>query len=305
MKMGFKQRIKKKLHNLNSITLQPLFRRIAGWDEIQEQIDSANFFLNQFLDITKAPKAIGELRQLQLVATEVLRIVLSILDNNGIECWLDYGTLLGAVRHKGFIPWDDDLDVAIKRSDFYKTIDVLQEECPKYGIEVGTPTPGRIWLCIWKAGVVLDIFPMDNVTASSISNHEELKKRVFAYRKYYSNHRDADISTLAQKRDDIIGTSNDMDPLWYHNAEFNADGSVYDNNTIFPLKKIRFEEYTFFVPQKCDIYLQQKYGSNYMEFPKKGILHHSGGNNQSIVNNSTKYNVDMDKLLCELRSIHL
>ena len=51
-----------------------------------------------------------ELRQKQM---EVLDYVAAFCDENGIRYWIEGGTLLGAIRHKGYIPWDDDIDIAM------------------------------------------------------------------------------------------------------------------------------------------------------------------------------------------------
>lgn len=69
-------------------------------------------------------------RQAQLVALHLLEVFKFICDAHGIRFWLAYGTLIGALRHKGFIPWDDDLDVWILQSDLNKFIHFAREELP-------------------------------------------------------------------------------------------------------------------------------------------------------------------------------
>ena len=60
------------------------------------------------------------LRNAQLRMLHILEVVDQICREEGIPYWMDAGTLLGAVRHKGFIPWDDDLDICILRKDFHR-----------------------------------------------------------------------------------------------------------------------------------------------------------------------------------------
>ena len=60
------------------------------------------------------------LREIQLAELEVLLRFDEICKNNNYKYFLSCGTLLGAIRHKGFIPWDDDVDVMMPREDFQK-----------------------------------------------------------------------------------------------------------------------------------------------------------------------------------------
>ena len=70
--------------------------------------------------ISSVPPATVKLRLLQDGNTVLLALFARKCRENGLRYWLDYGTLLGAVRHRGFIPWDDDADIGMLRDDFEK-----------------------------------------------------------------------------------------------------------------------------------------------------------------------------------------
>lgn len=66
------------------------------------------------------PKAEGTVRQVQEIVNEILIEMDSVCRKNGIRYWIMGGTLIGAIRHEGFIPWDDDGDVGMMRCDYEK-----------------------------------------------------------------------------------------------------------------------------------------------------------------------------------------
>lgn len=74
------------------------------------------------------PKATGRLRNIQLAENYILRRVKEICDANGLQFFLMGGTLLGAVRHKGFIPWDNDVDIGIMKEDYLKLREILAKD---------------------------------------------------------------------------------------------------------------------------------------------------------------------------------
>ena len=68
------------------------------------------------------------LREIQLYKLGVMEDIASICDQHGIKYILHYGTLLGAIRHDGFIPWDDDIDIGVPWGDYQKLCDVINSE---------------------------------------------------------------------------------------------------------------------------------------------------------------------------------
>lgn len=69
-----------------------------------------------------------ELRKLQLCELDMLKEILKIIDKHNLRYFMLGGTMLGAVRHKGFIPWDDDIDLGMPRPDYEKFIEICKTE---------------------------------------------------------------------------------------------------------------------------------------------------------------------------------
>ena len=66
-------------------------------------------------------------RQLQLKLLEIFKYFKKICEENNLTYWCGGGTMLGAVRHKGFIPWDDDLDVFLPRKDYERLYEIWNQ----------------------------------------------------------------------------------------------------------------------------------------------------------------------------------
>lgn len=73
----------------------------------------------------------SELRELQICLLNIIRVFVSICERHELRYVMIGGTMLGAMRHNGFIPWDDDVDVGMPRPDYEKFIEVVQKELPE------------------------------------------------------------------------------------------------------------------------------------------------------------------------------
>jgi len=118
-----------------------------------------------------------QVRQKQL---EILDVVATICDTHGLTYWLDGGTLLGAIRHKGFIPWDDDIDIGMFREDYEKLLEILPSELPPSMVVQTRRSDGSYKLAYAKVrdrfsriedryrynGIFIDIFPFDRMPGS-------------------------------------------------------------------------------------------------------------------------------------------
>ena len=123
------------------------------------------------------PKDDEAIKNVQIVIREILQGFAAICERNGLTYWLSCGTLLGAVRGSGFIPWDDDGDICMPRADFERFEQIIQDD-PDFQLAyyyiVGYPDgPARMAkLQLRNAGfsVFLDIFPCDDTTCSMGNN---------------------------------------------------------------------------------------------------------------------------------------
>ena len=88
---------------------------------------SADYFKTEVRDGFEIPALMKRAWAAQM---EVLHVVAGVCKNNGIRYFADGGTLLGAVRHKGMIPWDDDIDICVVREEYNRLIQVLPKALP-------------------------------------------------------------------------------------------------------------------------------------------------------------------------------
>ena len=69
------------------------------------------------------------LRRIKDSEKDILRKFILICEKYNLDYFVVFGTLLGTIRHEGFIPWDDDIDVGMLRTDYEKFLEVAQKEC--------------------------------------------------------------------------------------------------------------------------------------------------------------------------------
>ena len=146
------------------------------------------------------------MKKLKEIEIEMLEAFVAICNKYDLKWFVVGGTALGAVRHNGFIPWDDDIDVAMPRPDYEKFLEVAQENLPPHLFLQNTYTDKEIPWAFSKIrnsmttfverpfekmnfnhGVYIDVFPLDGFAYSKISYiFFKFKKYIYDYRISFS-----------------------------------------------------------------------------------------------------------------------
>jgi len=250
-----------------------------------------NKFLEQYKQQT--------LRTCQLKQLHILEEIDAICRRHDIEYWLDGGTLLGAVRHGGFIPWDDDIDIAMRKEDMHRFCEIAHQELSD-DLFLQTPEnepdvkeqivkvrdlnsfyvePSDNFSASYQKGLYVDIFPMEKyptisrTLAKSITLGVSKSWSILRKSHYYSLRSFAEFFWFSAKYAlcrliwAIICKIKPKDTYMSNIILNNGYGIMHRQDSIFPLKEIQFEGKTFLGPNNLDAYLKDLY-KNYMEIPQ-------------------------------------
>ena len=251
------------------------------------------YYKKNNIDITTFPKANGALRDIQIAELSLLKELDYVCKKNNFDYWLDFGTLLGAVRHKGFIPWDDDVDVSMPREHYEQIIETFKKDSRNEKIQIEyyrhcNKTPNYIIRLHYEGyPICLDIFPYD-FYGDTIQ--EEDRKKITEKIRSIRMPVTAKIEEEGLSLDELSYAVENMKSQILVNGfcKKNKNSSLvwgvdfahiwsqwcWNYNTIYPLSEVDFEGIKFNAPNNCDEYLTQVFG-NYMDYPKEFCCGHT------------------------------
>ena len=238
------------------------------------------------------------LRKLHLTELEIMCVVDKVCRDHNLEYYLVGGTLLGAERHQGFIPWDDDLDIAMPRKDYNRFIELCNAGClgDKYFLQHTSSYPDYFmpFAKVRKnntlfdeeilknvnchKGIFIDVFPLDySITNKGIMYHLRAKTikyissiillRTFnqspkniASKILYFFSKMFSISQIANYRDAICMKYNNGKYLINYGSNYNYSKQTMEKEIYFPGVDIEFEGHMFRAPAKHVDYLVNLFG---------------------------------------------
>lgn len=235
---------------------------------------------------------IANLRQVQQRLIEMADAVTAILDRRGIRYLMAYGSLLGAVRHQGFVPWDDDFDLYLFDEDYDAAMDILRAELPPDMVihdKSIDPIYWKSWSCLrdLKTSVHFSLHDDDNYFAYKGLSVDLFRLKKMPEREFRAYIHRENIEFLVRKLDS--GTMDRAVYLEKLNAAARAyaaelekmergEGSAAEiygfliygfhapEDWIFPLKKYPFAGREYWGPNNADAILTQYY-HDYMTLP--------------------------------------
>lgn len=237
------------------------------------------------------------LRQMQLKLVDILREITTLCDRHNIPYWLDSGTLLGAVRHGGFIPWDDDIDICVPVEDLPRLVEACRElpkhlslQCPETEPQMRMPVykvrdnnsliveAGDDFSLSYEKGLFVDIFPMTAWPSFGAKFSRKVARgycranAILHAQHYYSLRSTAELFYFGMKRAlfatlwKVGGWFCRKDKYYSNTLDNSGNGNRHLRTTVFPLSEIEFEGERFKAPANVDQYLKDLF-RDYMALP--------------------------------------
>lgn len=240
-----------------------------------------------------------DLSDIQNIMLQMMIDIDRVCKKHGIRYILDGGSMLGAVRHKGFIPWDDDLDIAMLRDDYVKFIKIANEELDdKYCFQCIENTKeypynfGKVFctnttflehftanldIC---HGIYIDVFPMDYVDIKHLKMLSFRRRLVSKFTQIRYMKLKIINETMIKRFISMLIPMKLVNVMCKKNMMYHYKRSQYVqkmchygknkppvNASLFTdTIRVPFEKYVFPIPREYDRFLRERYG-DYMQLP--------------------------------------
>lgn len=249
------------------------------------------------------------LEKLHSTMFEIYEEIARICDKHGLNYFVVGGTLIGAVVHKGYIPWDDDLDIAMPREDYEKFLKIAPQELGKRFMLHHTSTDKKYWLSFAKvrmngtvfleekrknvdlhAGIYVDVFPFDYAPDCNTGKKAAWKWKWINWINNYIYAKTTGLKVRSKSsalltplfslfsiyrlnliRDKIVKSFDKGERKYFLDSGGgrSLDNSYFKVESMLPVGEMPFGEKTVKVPSNPHSYLVQLYTERYLVIPPK------------------------------------
>lgn len=242
------------------------------------------------------PQGNEMLKRLQTIEFEMALAIRDIFERNNVRYVIEYGSLLGAVRHGGFIPWDDDFDYVVFEEDYSKASDVLRRELPsKYVLQDKDSDPNYFYsfskvrhlnsLAVEEGftdnlkykGISIDLFK------GNVERNNRFARGLFLAKSHTKSHwnkfrSQRKVSEFAKTVVNIgktfgLWVAHAMTPKteYFHKSP-DTDQYFIPLSKYLPLSKVVFDGEEFFAPNDPEYVLTDRYG-DWRKIPNQIVFH--------------------------------
>lgn len=273
--------------------IELLTLKIKNQNRILDSYNDLFTYLYVFSDIK--PK--GTLKDMQDLCLELFKFIDNVCNKYKITYWLDFGSVLGSVRHEGFIHWDDDVDIGILKKDLDRFIEVMHLEIKNNGLDefvvirekkkYDNSITAFVQILYYKKSAVknmlagIDILPYvylkneDNLPIaelrSTLNNKTKILKKKFLENESFKkdpikslNEFNEALNIVDHEEKYIIASAVSLVP---------NKVKVYKTDDIFPVQRVKFGRYYVSSVRNEPVYLETIFGKDYMKLPKIVTFH--------------------------------
>ena len=271
-------------------TLEKRVNKLSNRSKKYDQINETNrrLFNTLYLDHELQPGLL--LEKFQEFCLELIKFIDNVCKKHDIDWMIEGGTFLGAIRHGGFIPWDDDMDCGMMRSDYLKFIEVLPGEIEKYGLKDDLLITFKPRDDIIEGAtsflqlhynnsfenrfnlMAIDFFPYDFL--KEYNGEDITEKYEEVQLEYYKDIVESgDYGGVLERYYDRFNLTFEKTPYFIQGVEGTSgineilSPKVFETDKMLPFKKVQFENLELTGPKDYDYYLTLIYKS-YWAMPK-------------------------------------
>lgn len=282
-------------------------------------MDSSTYLLRTLLLDYELNESKGILKYIQDLSYELLIFITSICTENKINWWIDSSTLLGASRHRDFIPWDDEVDIGMMRKDYNEFLSIINDKILQYGLDDILTVEFKD--CVFddvhfnsfiriliKSKVEIDekeriLTALNVFSYDFVEKYGKTKKKFEKTKIRFIKNLKSNVDRESCLKDYFTSLKVSIDETDYIipsiESKYLDDESdkifIFKTENIFPLEEIKLRNNVFHSPRNAHYYLKRMY-KDYFNLPRIVAIHDKVDGFRYNTNNDALFNEFINRL---------